>query len=151
MKNKTVHNETPDSKWYWIVEQTDGYSWTTIATGFSDTEEEANNEAEYHMADRVISERMSDREFGMAIVSSFELKLMESGVNSNLEFAEAVDSFFNPISSALERGRLHIALKRIEDILNIEESSRPFAMIASDANFIPIYNAIAIRINLPRR
>jgi hypothetical protein len=149
MKQKNVHNLTEDGSWYWIVEVTDGLKWDTVATGYETTEARANEAADAFLNAGSATVRQSDREFGLSIVSAFELQLMESGVNDNLEFAVAVDEFFSPVSGALERGRLHIALKRIQDILDIEESARPFMPISADAMLVPVYNLVAVRVGLP--
>lgn len=151
MKNLVIHNETPDSRWYWLVEVTDGLSWTTIGTGYADTEEEAIEASSVLYLDEVVEERQSDRDFGRSLVSMFEASLLKADINSNLALVDAIDLYFDSISSALERGRLHVALVRLANILDTPIESRQFYPITSDEQMKPIYNAIADRLLLPRR
>jgi len=151
MKNRVIHNETEDGRWSWLVESTDGLSWTTIGTGYCDTEEEAIEASSVLYLDSVVEERQSDRDFGRSLVSMFEASLLKAEINSNLALVDAVDLYFDSISSALERGRLHVALIRLSTILDTPIEERQFYPITADEQMKPIYNAIADRLSIPRR
>jgi hypothetical protein len=151
LKNRVIHNETPDSRWYWLVEVTDGNSWTTIGTGYCDTEEEAMEASSVLCLESVVEERQFDRDFGRSLVSRFETSLLKENINSKLTLVDAIDQYFDSISSALERGRLYVALIRLSNILDTPAEEREGYPITSDEQMKPIYNAIADRLSIPRK
>jgi hypothetical protein len=151
-KMLTIHNETPDGRYYWIVEQTDGMSWRTLGTGYEDTEEGAMAAASsWFTVLTLASQELADsKRFGEAVLFEVEANFLKNGVNNDQMLAASISQALFTISYSLEKGRLHIALFGLGQFLATPENERIGFPFTSDAALVPVYNRIADFIKEPR-
>lgn len=150
-KQLTIHNQTEDGSYYWIVEQTDGLKWDTVQSGYEVDEAAAQSAASPWLAPLTSesAELLASKKFGEVVLFEVEAGLLRGGVNSHPEMAAAISAALFPISYALEKGRLHIALYGLGQFLTIPEVERVGYPFTADAGFIPVYNKIARYIGEP--
>ena len=137
---------------YWIAEISDGFEWTEVARGTAANEQDGLQQgyaainAHLGIVDGA-DEIAAAQAWGAAIVRAFEAEAMRSGINSNPAAALALDRYLREVSSSLAQGRLHVAYAAMQGLLSEPESSRPVG--ASDESLMPIFMAIAQRLELP--
>lgn len=136
----------------WIAEVSDGFSWTEVARGEAASEEMARIAAQAALNSHLgvidgTDELVSAQSWGSAVVRAFEAEAMNSGINSVPVAALALDRYLREVSGALSAGRLHVAYAAMQELLSQPEVSRP--MGASNAQMMPIFMAIAQRLQLP--
>lgn len=137
---------------YWVAEVSDGFEWTEVARGMAADEASAMQQGQAALNAHLgiidgTDEIAAAQAWGSAIVRAFEAEAMRSGINANPAAALALDRYLREVSSSLMLGKLHVAYAAMQGLLSEPENSRPVG--ASDENLMPIFMAIAQRLELP--
>lgn len=87
------------------------------------------------------------RAWGAGVVDDFMTRALAGGVNS-AGLAGPLFGWLGGVSAALSSGTLHAATQLLGELLKTPEAERPASPYTDDASLVPIYDALAERLNL---